>query len=1686
MSSSNNWKKYGGINKLDKMNFLNVNSITTDKLTLREAYVGAFDICGNVVISENLSVDGNTKLNANLYIIQNLDISKNLVVDGNIIVNGNSTFTNSKSVFYNNVYLGPDEAQYFYGTPNGIGVNIQNPNATLDICGNRVEVFNVFSDLSSNRNIIARNMNHQGIVVSVDNSNSTIDFFNDASINNLNPYDGRIQYQKNGVIMIDVSDNTYVASKLSVSNRKDFVHVLHETAVIYDISNNTYAYNTYDISTANTGNAVSLIASDNSSNTFLNIITPDKNGLSIGGGAYPLDRNKAMGTIGLLDASSGLYTPTQNIVRGSSLIKYKTSLGINTHSPRIDNYVVDINGPIHLTNGEVTNVSSNNFEIKNIVFSRTNKDYGLAFGSPYDIIYSQSPGSYKQKVLYTIDGGKSWSESRIVDSFDQINHTTNLEDQDIEFYSGYIYNQNYSIIGGDSNYIFYSNNGGQNWNNITIANGNNSPVIGVYIGETGNIVTDYKRVIILYYNKFAIFDISLNGLNTDMSANNTITITTLVKNPDNTDNEFNHMHGYGKYVYMVGTKIFKYDIIVTEFVNSAEHVFPTDPGDSLVREYNSVYAYDDNYVIAVGNKIISYTKDGGTNWNDITINTPDLTIESITLQSVYILDPSYAMAVGNNGVIIYSIDGSITWKTVQNDVINSSGNGNRIVNSNYNLNAIVMQDINSFMVSTLVRQHSKQQYITGKTNIMYCFLPNLMNRVNNYVFDMSGNMGIDGDIRINNGTIMIKDTRESTSISSGALQIGGGVGIFGNTNIGGNIVINSSSQPVRFENGGALYLPYGGATIGGNLIINGDLHTYSNTISYGKTKYETDATFSSNTPTLRRQIGVTGRPITGSLVLENNGGLYISGNTYIGGEWLDVSNSITSNSLTTNSIAITGSGIIPVLNIQSGSAYIKTNLDIGNDVDIGNNLIVRNTSTVRGISTFDNTIYANGNVFFNIATSSTSVDSGAFVVSGGVGIGENLNINGITTIYNTLQSSSIDNGAFVVNGGVGIGKNIYIGGNSYTQGNAVITGNTNITGNIDIIGNTTINNNNNRALTIPNGGIYIGGTFPATSINTGALQIPFGGASINGNLFLGGNISVGGGGVSNGTTSGALVVSGGAGISGNTNIGGNLSVGGVYNLTGNINVAGIAKFNNVAESQDVNGGSLVVAGGAGIGKNINIGGRANIAGDTSIGNSAVNTSSTGISNGALVVKGGVGISGNTNIGGITIITNGTASNRIDQGALVVSGGVGIGGNVYINSSLNVNLGSNLTGNINLTGFANFNNETDSTTNDYGALIVKGGVAIKKAVNIGGLAKIDGIATINNLTEYTGTGTGAFIVTGGVNISKNSRFGAINTFNGGVTSNSSGTGSLVVTGGVGISENINVGGVANVTGVTTIGIDTTPTTGNVFVVKGGVSIRNVTTITSSNVYDGTAGSGALIVSGGVNIGGNSIYGSINTFNGNVISNDTSTGSLVVVGGVGIGGSINVGGNINVGGGVNIGGNSRFGGVNTFNGGVTSTGTTTGSLVVTGGVGISGSINVGGNINVGGDGIMNGITVINNTTGSTSTTSGALQVKGGLGVSGTVNAASFNVPSDYRIKENVTRLDDSFSVDKLEPIAYYNTLTKRDDIGFIAHKVQELYPYLVSGEKDSADYQTVNYIGLIGILVHEIQELKRTVDQLKNGR
>jgi hypothetical protein len=111
-----------------------------------------------------------------------------------------------------------------------------------------------------------------------------------------------------------------------------------------------------------------------------------------------------------------------------------------------------------------------------------------------------------------------------------------------------------------------------------------------------------------------------------------------------------------------------------------------------------------------------------------------------------------------------------------------------------------------------------------------------------------------------------------------------------------------------------------------------------------------------------------------------------------------------------------------------------------------------------------------------------------------------------------------------------------------------------------------------------------------------------------------------------------------------------------------------------------------------------------------------------------------------------------------------------------------------------------------------------------------------------------------------------------------------------------------------------------------------------------------------------------------------------------------------------------------------------------------------------------------------------------ITGNLSVSGNAYAVSFNNTSDYRIKDIIEPLKDSdlYSVDNLKPIKYFNKKSGKEEIGFLAHEVQESFPCLVTGEKDGENMQTLNYIGLIGILTKEIQVLKAEVAELKKTK
>jgi hypothetical protein len=105
--------------------------------------------------------------------------------------------------------------------------------------------------------------------------------------------------------------------------------------------------------------------------------------------------------------------------------------------------------------------------------------------------------------------------------------------------------------------------------------------------------------------------------------------------------------------------------------------------------------------------------------------------------------------------------------------------------------------------------------------------------------------------------------------------------------------------------------------------------------------------------------------------------------------------------------------------------------------------------------------------------------------------------------------------------------------------------------------------------------------------------------------------------------------------------------------------------------------------------------------------------------------------------------------------------------------------------------------------------------------------------------------------------------------------------------------------------------------------------------------------------------------------------------------------------------------------------------------------------------------------------------------------TTSGTSYNTISDYRLKENITPLENGLDrVLQLKPSKFNWIETGNESEGFIAHELQEYFPDAVTGEKDAVysstgniKPQSVDYGRITPLLVKAIQELKAENDALK---
>lgn len=537
----------------------------------------------------------------------------------------------------------------------------------------------------------------------------------------------------------------------------------------------------------------------------------------------------------------------------------------------------------------------------------------------------------------------------------------------------------------------------------------------------------------------------------------------------------------------------------------------------------------------------------------------------------------------------------------------------------------------------------------------------------------------------------ISSNTVSTSTSTGALVVTGGVGIGGSlwtsstsySSISGVGISNgvvtgtlsgtaTSAQILNTttDNASTLYIlgsRSNGGFAGTAIYVNTGISALGNTIT--ATTFSGTATSSTNTANT-------------NITLDTTSTIYLTGsrsNASIGSTPVYVLSGVSAlgNTITATTFSGTASSAALVnvaastatrylaavsLNTAAGSTQIFT----GSGITIGDNRL-----TVGGLAVTS-------------GTASTNTTTGALTVNGGVGITGQLSINtmalGSTGVAFTPSIVFAGSAGTVITMSVLSDTTLAWEGSSgqlFSIDNNLSTGE--IFSVSDISGLPLISASAGQTVTLNEFGGFtqVGNGLASTSTSTGALRV-IGGIGITGNAYVGGVINANAGTNSTSTTTGAVIINGGIGVTGNAYVGGVINanagtnstsntsgavvINGGLGITGNANIGGTFNANNGTNSTSTTTGSLVVNGGIGATGNIYVGGAIN---------ANAGTNSTSTTTGAVIINGGLGVTGNSNIGGTVRVTNTTAATGNSSAAFTVAGGAGIGQSLFVAGNLNL-------------------------------------------------------------------------------------------------------------------------------------------------------------------------------------------------------------------------------------------------------------------------------------------------------------------------------------------------------------------------------------------------------------------------------
>ena len=109
------------------------------------------------------------------------------------------------------------------------------------------------------------------------------------------------------------------------------------------------------------------------------------------------------------------------------------------------------------------------------------------------------------------------------------------------------------------------------------------------------------------------------------------------------------------------------------------------------------------------------------------------------------------------------------------------------------------------------------------------------------------------------------------------------------------------------------------------------------------------------------------------------------------------------------------------------------------------------------------------------------------------------------------------------------------------------------------------------------------------------------------------------------------------------------------------------------------------------------------------------------------------------------------------------------------------------------------------------------------------------------------------------------------------------------------------------------------------------------------------------------------------------------------------------------------------------------------------------------------------------------SGVTITTNGITVVGVITSTDFNSTSDLSLKTNIQTIPNPIDkILQINGVTFNWRENNKPSVGIIAQEIEKIFPELVQGENPN----TVNYNGLIGLLIEAVKEQQTEINNLKD--